>query len=238
MTQTLGGDCIRTLVVEDNRDICENIGEYLDARGHITDYAHDGISAMHLALTQPIDVIVLDLTLPGIDGLTFCRKLRAEARKDTPVLMLTARDTLGDKLSGFEAGADDYLVKPFALQELYARIKALHNRSRSKISEVLTVGDLRMDKRTLEVARSGQKINLNPACLKILQRLMEASPAVVVHRDFETLLWGDDQRDSDALRSHFYKLRCAIDRPFDSRLIHTVHRIGYRLAELRDDRST
>src|SRR5690606_25591507 len=127
-----------------------------------------------------------DLTLPGIDGLTFCEKLRAEARKDTPILILTARDTLGDKLSGFEAGADDYLVKPFALQELYARIKALHNRSRSKTSEVLTVGDLKMDKRTLEVKRSGQKINLNPACLKLLQRLMEASPAVVVHSDFKT----------------------------------------------------
>ena len=97
MSQALGGDCIRTLVVEDNREIFENIGEYLDACGHITDYAHDGISAMHLALTQPIDVIVLDLMLPGIDGLTFCKKLRAEARKDTPILILTARDTLGDK---------------------------------------------------------------------------------------------------------------------------------------------
>ncbi len=103
MTPTIVTDCIRTLVVEDNRDICENIGDYLDALGHITDYAHDGISAMHLlALTQPFDVIVLDLTLPGMDGLTFCRKFRAEANRNTPILMLTARDTLDDKLIGLD----------------------------------------------------------------------------------------------------------------------------------------
>lgn len=236
MTQTIVTDCIRTLVVEDNRDICENIGDYLDALGHITDYAHDGISAMHLALTQPIDVIILDLTLPGMDGLTFCQKFRAEAKRNTPILMLTARDTLDDKLVGFEAGADDYLVKPFALQELYVRIQALYKRSHSKTGEVLTVGDLTMDRRTLEVTRSGQNIVLNPACLKLLERLMEVSPAVVIRADLETLLWGDDKPESDALRSHFYKLRQAIDRQFGQQLIHTVHRIGYRLAELNGEK--
>ena len=237
MTQTLGVDCIRTLIVEDNRDISENIGDYLDARGHITDYAHDGISAMHLALTQPIDVIILDLMLPGMDGLTFCRKLRVEAKRNIPILMLTARDTLDDKLEGFEAGADDYLVKPFALQEVHARIRALYNRRYSKIDDVLTVGDLTMDRKTLEVTRSGKKIVLNPACLKILERLMEASPAVVVRPDLETLLWGDDRPDTDSLRSHFHRLRRAIDRPFARQLIHTVHRIGYQLAELNDEKS-
>jgi DNA-binding response OmpR family regulator len=150
--------------------------------------------------------------------------------------MLTARDTLDDKLVGFEAGADDYLVKPFALQELYVRIQALYKRSHSKTGEVLTVGDLTMDRRTLEVTRSGQNIVLNPACLKILERLMEVSPAVVVRADLETLLWGDDKPETDALRSHFYKLRQAIDRQFGRQLIHTVHRIGYRLAELDDEK--
>ena len=237
MMQTLGVGHIRTLVIEDNRDICENIGDYLDARGHIADYAHDGISAMHLALTEPFDVIVLDLTLPGMDGLTFCQKLRAEAKLGTPILMLTARDTLDDKLMGFEAGADDYLVKPFALQELYARIQALYKRSHTKTDELLTIADLTLDKQTLEVTRSGRNIDLNPACLKILERLMEVSPSVVVRADLETLLWGDDKPDSDALRSHFYKLRQAIDRPFGQQLIHTVHSIGYRLAELNDEKS-
>jgi DNA-binding response OmpR family regulator len=151
MSQVLRDYRIRVLVVEDNRDICGNIGEYLDAEGHITDFAHDGISAMHLALTQAVDVIVLDLMLPGMDGLTFCRKLRADAKRDTPVLMLTARDTLSDKLAGFHAGADDYLVKPFALQELHARIVSLYRRDRSKTTQLLRVGDLTMDKKTLEV---------------------------------------------------------------------------------------
>ena len=201
------------------------------------DIADDGESGWFMGDTEPYDAAVLDLGLPKLDGLSVLQRWR-QSGNQVPVLILTSRDTWREKVVGLRAGADDYLVKPFALQELYARIRALHKRSRAKISEILAVGDLRMDKRTLEVERSGQKISLNPACLKILQRLMEASPAVVVHSDFENLLWGDDQRDSDALRSHFYKLRCAIDRPFDSRLIHTVHRIGYRLADLRDDDST
>ncbi|HEY1075461.1 MAG TPA: response regulator transcription factor [Fontimonas sp.] len=146
MTQPLRTNCIRVLVVEDNRDICENIGDYLAARGHITDFAHDGISAMHLALTEPVDVIVLDLMLPSMDGLTLCRKLRLEAKRDTPVLMLTARDTLPDKLAGFDAGADDYLVKPFALQELHARLVSLYRRSQTKSAQLLRVGDLTLDK--------------------------------------------------------------------------------------------
>ncbi len=235
MATALREHCIRVLIVEDNRDICENIGDYLGTLGHIADFAHDGISAMHLALTEPIDVIVLDLMLPGMDGLTFCRKLRLEAKRDTPVLMLTARDTLPDKLAGFDAGADDYLVKPFALQELHARLVSLYRRSRRKATQMLSVGDLTMDKQTLEVRRGTRKLSLNPACLKILERLMEASPAVVMRASLETLLWGDAPPDSDALRSHLYKLRQAIDRPFDRPLLHTVHRIGYRLAESDDD---
>lgn len=234
MTQTRHENCIRVLIVEDNRDICENIADYLEARGHIADFAHDGIGAMHLALTEPIDVIVLDLMLPSMDGLTFCRKLRLEARRDTPVLMLTARDTLPDKLAGFDAGADDYLVKPFALQELHARLLSLHRRSKTRTAQLLRVGDLTLDKQTLEIRRGHQKLSLNPACLKILERLMEASPAVVLRASLENLLWGDERPDSDALRSHLYKLRQAIDRPFDRPLLHTVHRIGYRLAESDD----
>jgi DNA-binding response OmpR family regulator len=231
MTQALRDICIRVLVVEDNRDICENIGDYFGGRGHITDFAHDGISAMHLALTEPVDVIVLDLMLPGMDGLTFCQKLRREAKSNTPVLMLTARDTLPDKLAGFDAGADDYLVKPFALEELHARVASLHRRSRTKTRQLLSVADLTMDIETLEVRRAGRRLFLNPACLKILERLMEASPAVVARADLETLLWRDDLPDSDALRSHLYTLRRAIDKPFDRPLLHTVHRIGYRLAD-------
>ena len=117
------------------------------------------------------------------------------------------------------------------------RIQALYKRSHSKSGEVLTVGDLTMDRRTLEVTRSGQNILLNAACLKILERLMEVSPAVLVRADLETLLWGDDKPESSALRSHFYKLRQAIDRQFGRQLIHTLHRIGYRSEELNDEKS-
>jgi DNA-binding response OmpR family regulator len=195
------------------------------------DFAYDGISAMHLALTNPFDVIVLDLMLPGMDGLRFCQKLRADARLETPVLMLTARDTLDDKLKGFEAGADDYLVKPFALQELHARMQALCKRAHKNTERLLTVGDLTMNRSTLQVQRAGRRVDLNPAGMKLLQRLMEAAPSVVAREDLETLLWADERPDGDALRSHLYKLRQAIDRPFATQLIHTVHRIGYRISE-------
>lgn len=231
MVHTLGAAPIRVLIVEDNRDICENIAAYLEKHHYVIDFAYDGISAMHLALTNPFDVIVLDLMLPRMDGLSFCRKLRADAGVDTPVLMLTARDTLDDKLKGFEAGADDYLVKPFALQELHARLQALYKRSHGKAANLLTVGDLTMNRSTLQVHRSGQRIDLTPAGMRLLQRLMEVAPAVVARDDLETLLWADERPDGDALRSHMYKLRQAIDKPFDSPLIHTVHRIGYRIAE-------
>ena len=231
MGLALGAAPIRALIVEDNRDICENIATYLEKHHFILDFAYDGISAMHLALTSPFDVIVLDLMLPGMDGLSFCQKLRADANIETPVLMLTARDTLEDKLKGFKAGADDYLVKPFALQELHARLQALCNRSRRNTDNLLSVGDLTMNRATLQVHRAGRRVDLNPAGMKILQRLMEVAPSVVARGDLETLLWADEQPDGDALRSHVYKLRQAVDRPFDSPLIHTVHRIGYRIAE-------
>lgn len=231
MVRVLGATPIRVLIVEDNRDISANISEYLEKHSYVLDFAYDGISAMHLALTNRFDVIVLDLMLPGMDGLSFCRKLRADADVETPVLMLTARDTLDDKLKGFAAGADDYLVKPFALQELHARLQALQKRSRGKTDNLLTVGDLTLNKSTLQVQRAGRRVDLHPAGMRLLQRLMEAAPSVVTREDLETLLWADEPPDSDALRSHLYKLRQAIDRPFDSPLIHTVHRIGYRIAE-------
>lgn len=226
-----GAAPIRVLIVEDNRGICENIAAYLEKRSYVMDFAYDGISAMHLALTNPYDVIVLDLKLPGMDGLSFCQKLRADAQLQTPVLMLTARDTLEDKLKGFEAGADDYLIKPFALQELHARLQALYKRSRGKTDNLLTVGDLTLNRSTLQVYRAGRPIDLTPAGMRLLRRLMEQAPSVVARDDLETLLWADERPDGDALRSHMYKLRQAIDRPFDRPLIHTIHRIGYRIAE-------
>lgn len=231
MARALDATPIRALIVEDNRDICGNIATYLEKLGYVLDFAHDGVTAMNLALTNPFDVIVLDLMIPRMDGLTFCQRLRADAEIETPVLMLTARDTLDDRLKGFDAGADDYLVKPFALQELHARIRALYKRSHRNADNLLTVGDLTLNRSTLQVHRAGRRVEINPAGMKLLRRLMEESPSVVDRDELETLLWADERPDGDALRSHMYKLRQAIDRPFDRPLIHTVHRIGYRIAE-------
>ena len=220
---------LRILIVEDNADIAENIGDYLEQKGHVLDFAMDGIGGLHLALTHDFDVIVLDIMLPGMDGLTFCRKLRKEADNKTPVLMLTARDTLSDKLEGFDAGADDYLVKPFALEELAARIGVLARRGDQLSTSRLCVADLEVDIGKMQVQRAGRKIELNRACLKILIMLMRAHPNVVTRKELEHALWGDEPPGSDALRSHIYALRSAIDRPFKYSLLETVHGVGYRL---------
>lgn len=220
---------LRILVVEDNADIAENIGDYFEARGHILDFAMEGIGGLHLALTQDYDIIVLDIMMPGMDGLTFCRKLRTEGGKLIPVLMLTARDTLDDKLEGFDAGADDYLVKPFAMQELNARIDALVRRAERIPMIHLQVADLELDIGIMKVKRAGRTITLNRACLKILTLLMQAYPNVVERKELEHAMWGDMPPGSDALRSHIYTLRRAIDKPFEKPLLETVHGVGYRL---------
>lgn len=220
---------LRILVVEDNIDIAENLADFLEAGGHQLDFAMDGIGGLHLALTQDYDVIILDVMLPGMDGFTFCRKLRKEGGKQTPVLMLTARDTLDDKLAGFDAGADDYLVKPFALKELSARVNAIVRRRSVFTEKQLHVADLELDLGTMKVRRSGQLIEMNRTCLNILSLLMKAYPNVVERKEIENALWGDMPPGSDALRSHIYALRRAIDKPFTTSLLHTVHGVGYCL---------
>jgi len=224
------------LLIEDNRDIAEMVGSYLEVRGYELDYAADGVTGLHLAVVNDYDAIVLDLMLPGMDGLSVCRKLREEARRDTPLLMLTARDTQQDKISGLDAGADDYLVKPFDIRELEARLRALVRRRRGSIaSETLRVADLSLDTGTLEVQRGGQRLTLTPIALRMLTVLMRASPRVVSRTDLEREVWGDLLPDSDTLRSHLYTLRKTIDKPFDRPLLHTVHGAGYRMADADAD---
>jgi DNA-binding response OmpR family regulator len=222
---------MRVLIIEDNPDIAANLGDYLEDHGHTVDFAGDGITGLHLAVVNEFDAIVLDLALPGMDGLDVCRKLRSEAGKDTPVLMLTARDRLEDKLAGFETGADDYLVKPFELQEVEARLKVLAGRGRRRNSRELKVGDLKYNLDTLDVNRGNEDIYLNPIGLKLLHCLMEASPNVVSRAELEMEVWGEEMPDSDSLRVHIHSLRSAIDKPFGSNLIQTRHGIGYRLVE-------
>jgi DNA-binding response OmpR family regulator len=220
------------LLVEDHRDIAEMIGAYLENQGYIVDYAADGISGLQLGAKNDYDAIVLDLMLPGLDGLDVCRRLRDHGRSNVPVLMLTARDTLDDKLAGFSHGADDYLVKPFDIEELDARLRALIRRNKSAASTAsMTVADLHFDLQTMKVTRAGQRLSLTPIGMRILQVLMRESPKVVHRRAIEREIWGDLPPNSDALRSHMYTLRKSVDKPFPSRLIHTMHSAGFRLAD-------
>lgn len=220
----------RVLLIEDHKDIAEMVYAYLENRGYEMDYAGDGVTGLHLAVSNDYNVIILDLMLPGMDGLKVCEKLREDAQKSTPVLMLTARDTLEDKLAGLEIGADDYLVKPFEVRELEARIRALIRREQGLINpETLQVGELKFDTGTLEVVRAGQTLHLSPTCLKILRILMTASPRVVTRNDIERQIWGDIMPDSDTLRSHLYNLRQTIDKPFELPMLQTMQGSGYRL---------
>ncbi len=225
---------MRILIVEDNPDILANVLDYLQLKGYDVDCAQDGLGGLHLAATQPFDLIVLDVMLPGIDGYQICRRLREDARLSVPIIMLTARDTLDDRIHGLDIGADDYLVKPFALSELHARIQAVLRRAQGGHRHELRVGDLAFDTDTLDVRRAGRPLKVHPLGLKILAILMQKSPGVVRRETLEQELWGDDCPDSDSLRSHIHQLRQVVDKPFDRPLLHTVHGVGYRLAEERD----
>lgn len=216
------------LLVEDHQDLAGTIGDFLEARNYAVDYAADGLLGMHLAVSQPFDAIVLDIMLPGLDGISVCQRLRRDARLTTPIIMLTARDQLDDKLAGFDVGADDYLVKPFDLPELAARIEALIRRRRGVVP-VLSADDLVMNLDTMEVRRGDTLIKLSPTLFDILKILLREAPKVVTREIIENELWGDDPPDSDALRSHIYNLRRAVDKPFDTALLETLPGRGYRI---------
>ena len=223
-------ESLRILLVEDNLALREGIAALLESHGHRTDFAADGRSGLQLALgNPPPDVVVLDLNLPGMDGLRVCEALRERADRHIPVLMLTARDTLHDKLRGFDVGADDYLVKPFAGEELLARCLALSRRHRSGESHRLRVGSLTIDRRNGTVARHGQPLELQQMSYRILLILAEAWPRTLTRSELIQRLWGDEAPPSDPLRSHLYLLRQALDRPFPKPMLITVHGVGFKL---------
>jgi DNA-binding response OmpR family regulator len=224
---------LRILLIEDQRDIAANIWDYLEHHGFVMDHAADGANGLRMAMDGTYDVIVLDLGLPKLDGLELCRSLR-NAHRDTPVLMLTARDTLDDKLAGFARGADDYVVKPFAMKELEARIRALHRRGRLQHGELLQVADLVLDPVNLTVQRAGQTLSITRAGFSLLEALMRRAPHLVRHAELAHILWGESGGDIATLHTHLSVLRSIIDRPFEIRLLHTVHGFGYRMAELHE----
>lgn len=222
-------DGLDILLIEDNADLASNIIDYLEALGHRLHYAPDGEAGLREALVSRVDIVLLDLALPGRDGLSVCTEIRRRADRAIPVLMLTARDTLEDKLTGFASGADDYLVKPFSLAELGARIAALARRPRLGQPHLLVIGPLTIDRQARLATRNGQQLRLTPILWKLLLLLVEAWPDPVSRETATARLWGDEPPSSDSLRAHMHLLRQVVDKPFDVPLIETLHGVGFRL---------
>ena len=218
------------LVVDDDRDILATIVDQLQAHDMQADCARNGREAVNLASQHRYDVIVLDVMMPGIDGLNACALIRT-AGCTTPILFLTARDTLLDKIDGFKAGGDDYLVKPFAMEELLYRIRALSLRISRHQARQLTVGPLTMDLEQNTLQRDGHTIALNKYQFQILRHLMAQSPRIVSRESLESAIWGDQLPESDALRSHMYQLRRLVDKPFTYSVIKTVRGVGFCITD-------
>ncbi len=216
------------LIVEDDRTIAENLYEYLEARGHQCDYADSIAAASALLARSAFDAVVLDRNLPDGDGLALARRLRTEGRA-TPILVLTARDTLEDKLLGFEAGGDDYLVKPFALQELEVRLLALARRNAARPAEpLLQHGALSFNAATQELRLHGCPLALPPKPLRLAAELLAQPERVFSRRELEIAVWGHEQDSSDNLRSVLHTLRRALGDDASTQVVN-VHGLGYKL---------
>jgi DNA-binding response OmpR family regulator len=223
------GAAFQVLVVEDDATIARNVVDYLAARGCVADLAFDGPAALALLGRQTFDVLVLDLGLPRLDGQQVLQRLRHDLGLTLPVLVLTARESLSSKQACFDAGADDYLVKPFALAELWLRVQALHRRATGVVAEAaLRVGPLRLDRRTRQAFVGDAPVHLPPRGLQILERLMRDPGRLVSRAELEGLLWPDGAPDSDALRSQIHLLRRALGQAGYQGL-ETRHGLGWRL---------
>ncbi|WP_417346402.1 response regulator transcription factor [Ferrimonas sp.] len=219
------------LLVEDNHLLAKNILHYLELREIECDYA-DTLERAEQRLSQHhFDAIILDLNLPDGDGVTACRRWQKQCI-NTPVIMLTARGSLNDRLDGFDAGADDYLVKPFAMEELVARLKVISQRRPAP--KTLKLGDLEIDFAGHSAHRQGQLLNLSKTGWQILSLLARRSPEIVEREEIERTLWPDSPPDSDSLRSHLHLLRRVVDKPFETKLLHTVRGVGLSLRSTND----
>ena len=222
----------RILVIEDDPTIGGNVCDFLDGRGHRCHWAPDGFVGMALAASEPPDAVVLDLNLPRLDGLTWCRRFREELGSDAPVIMLTARDELDDKLAGFDAGADDYLVKPFQLPELAVRLDALLRRTQGRpTSDSLRAGRILVDRVARRVRVDTAEVHLSPKPFRLIELLAERPDKTFGREELEQAIWGEEREQGDALRT----LVAATRRAFalagcDFDPIRTMHGHGYRLA--------
>ncbi|EGQ8103369.1 response regulator transcription factor [Vibrio parahaemolyticus] len=220
---------MKILIVDDNHNVSETIADYLELEGMTIDCAYHGEAALALLEDNHYDVIIMDIMMPKLDGISTVQKLRQEQFCGTPILFLTAKDTLDDKIAAFKAGGDDYLMKPFAMQELSLRIHALASRGPRQDIGMLTFADICLDARTGKVTRDGKEIKLSRIQTKILKLLLKYAPASVSRTEVIESVWGDEPPSSDALRSHIYGLRTALDKGFEESRLETIHGQGYRL---------
>ena len=220
---------LSVLLIEDTAAIATQVCDYLEAQGIAVDYADNGTEGIRLAQAHAFDVILLDIMLPDLDGKLVCQTLKQQCDPTPPVLMLTARDSIDDKTQGFDAGADDYLTKPFALPELLGRCRALARRHGLHQSRQTHIGELTLDEPRQQAYRCGQALALSSTDFAILQLLVKAYPAAVSRQHIINKVWGDGLPDSDVLRSHIYTLRQSLDKPFATPMLKTVHSLGFRL---------
>ena len=224
--------CMRILVAEDDLRLAALLEQSLREAGWVVEVQHSGLAAFEAALVEGgggYDVVLLDWMLPEMDGVTVCRRLR-ELGVRTPVLMLTARTTVVDRVRGLDAGADDYLVKPFDLEELLARLRALHRRAQADVSEPLRAGDLELDPLTRRTHRGGVEIELSAREFTILQLLLERSGQLVTRLNILDEVWdGETDLRSNVIDVHIATLRAKIDRPFGTDTITTLRGAGYRV---------
>ncbi|AIL70080.1 two-component response regulator [Vibrio vulnificus] len=220
---------MKILLVDDNHNVAETIADYLELEGITIDCAYHGEAALRLIETNHYDVIVMDIMMPKLDGISTVKKLREDYLCGTPILFLTAKQGLDDKIAAFTAGGDDYLLKPFAMQELSLRLHALANRGPRQDIGVLKFADITLDVKTEQVDRQGQQIKLSRIQTRILKLLMKRAPAIVSRVEVIESVWGDEPPGSDALRSHIYGLRTALDKGFSESRLETIHGQGYRL---------
>lgn len=222
---------VRVLIVEDQRELANNIAEYLSGNHYELDFASDGLTAMHLIATNDYDVFVIDLMIPGVDGLALCDKLRLELKNKTPVLIMTALGSLDDKAKGFRSGADDYLVKPFDLLELKLRIDALARRGMNG-SDTLNAGPLSFNPGTLEAGFADKRTTLTGIPARLFEQLIRAHPRFLSHEELISSAWRDvaDTEDYTSLRTHIYALRTALQSALGHGMIKTVYGRGYCLS--------
>lgn len=222
---------MRILLVEDEKDLSAIIKQGLEEEGYVVDVAHDGEEGLYMAENFPVDAIILDIMLPLLDGLSVLGSLRKKGNM-TPVLLLTARDALLDKIKGLDTGADDYLTKPFVFDELLARVRSLLRRKATVKEAVIRVGDLEVNTASHEVKRAGKTITLSAREYALLEYLAYKKDTVVTRTEIVEHIYSEDaDMDSNVVDVYINYLRNKIDKDFKKKLIHTVRGAGYILKE-------